>query len=156
MISEAISHILMDLKVSVCFKPVKTLRRLLSQPKDVVPMWSKSSVVKKVKCKDCKASYTGETGRSLETRITEHNRALQKGQTNVSALADHAWRVGHLIDWDSMTILGVSSGYYSRPAFEAIHIIDQKELLNKDSGCLDMVYNTLLYSYKQVCTSKNT
>ena len=125
--SEAISRVLMDLKVKVCFKPVNTYRRVLSQPKDVVAVWSKSNVVYKVKCKECEASYAGESVRRLETRITEHKRALQKGETNVLALTDHAWRVGHHIDWDSPTILGVSSGYYSRLALEAIHIKDQED-----------------------------
>ena len=89
-------------------------------------MWSKSNVVYEVKCKDCEASYVGETGRRLKTRITEHKRALQKGKTNISAIADQAWRVGHDIDWDCTNILGVSSGYYCRLALEAIHIRDQK------------------------------
>ena len=83
---------------------------------------------------------------------------MERGETNVSALADHAWRVGHHIDWDSITILGVIPGYYSRLALEAIHIRDQKEPLNRDSGRLDAVYNTLLHSSlknKQVGTSKN-
>ena len=77
-ISETISRVLTDLKVKVCFQPVNTLRRLLSQPKDVVLVWSKSNVVYKVKCKDCEASYMylGETGRRLETRITEHKWAF--------------------------------------------------------------------------------
>ena len=88
--------------------------------------------------------------------IMEHKRALQTGETNVSTLADHAWRVGHDINWDSMTILGVSSGYYSSLALEAVHIRDQKKPLNTDSGHLDTIYNTLLYSYKQVGMSKNT
>ena len=91
--------------------------------------------------------YVGETGRRLETRITEQKRALQKGETNASVLADHAWRVGHHIDWDSTTILGVNFGYYSRLALKAMHIRDQKEPLNRDSGHLDTVYNTLLYNY---------
>ena len=45
-----------------------------------------------------------------------------------------------------MSILGVGPGYYSRLVLEAIHIRDQKESLNKDSGHLDTVYNTLYYT----------
>ena len=103
-------------------------------------------MVYKVKCKECEASYAGETTRKLETRMTEHRRAVQRGGTNMSALADHAWTVGHQIDWDSTTVLGVNSRYYARLALEAIHIRGQKESLNRDSGRLDTVYNSLLCS----------
>ena len=90
------------------------------------------------------ASYVGETMRRLETRMTEHRRAVQRGETNMSALADHAWTVGHQIDWDSTTVLGVNLGYYARLALEAIHIRERKESLNRESGHLDTVHNSLL------------
>ena len=110
-VCEAISRVLRDVRIKVCFKPMNTLRRLLSRPKDVIPLWSKSNVVYKVKCKECKASYVGETTRRLETRMTEHRRAVQRGETNILALADHAWRVNHQIDWNSTTVLGVNPRY---------------------------------------------
>ena len=101
-------------------------------------------MVYKVKCKECEALYVGETMRRLETRMTEHRRAVQRGETNVSALADHAWTVNHHIDWGSTTVLGVNPRYYARLTLEAIHIRGQKGSLNRDSGRLDTVYNSLL------------
>ena len=77
-IFEAVSQVLSDLNIQVCFKPVNTLRKILSHPKDHVHMMSKSNVVYKVKCADCDASNVGETKRRLETRIAEHRKAIEK------------------------------------------------------------------------------
>ena len=52
-------------------KPFRTLRRILSHPKDRIP--DDDKVVYKINCCDCDASYVGETGRTLETRVLEHH-----------------------------------------------------------------------------------
>ncbi|KYN14843.1 hypothetical protein ALC57_12952, partial [Trachymyrmex cornetzi] len=40
--------------------------------KDGLPHDSKENVVYKINCKNCDASYVGQTGRKLKTRINEH------------------------------------------------------------------------------------
>ena len=65
--SEAIRRVLTPLKVRVCYKPHRTLRQLLSRPKDPIPDLKKSGVVYKVPCASCSASYIGQSGRKLET-----------------------------------------------------------------------------------------
>ena len=77
--------------------------------------------------------------------MAKQGKAMQRGETDVSAVADHTWTAGHHIDWDSTTILGVSTGYYSRLVLEAIHIRKQREPLNRDIGHLDTVYNPILH-----------
>ena len=44
----------------------------------------------KINCHDCDASYVGETGRALKTRVSEHRRAMEKRDFSASALAQHA------------------------------------------------------------------
>jgi len=39
---------------------------------------NRQGAVYKIKCSDCQASYIGETGRNLNTRLTEHKRAKQE------------------------------------------------------------------------------
>jgi len=49
------------------------LSGLIRVHKDTLPNSSKKNVVYKITCKDCDASYVGQTGRKLNTRITEHH-----------------------------------------------------------------------------------
>ena len=54
-----ISQVLLDPRIWVWFKAIKGLRRILSHPKDVVPMMNKSYVVYRVEHMDCGAFYIG-------------------------------------------------------------------------------------------------
>ena len=78
-----------------------------------IPDDDKSSVVYKINCGDCDASYVGETGRALKTRVLEHRRAMEKRDFSASALAQHAWEHNHHIDWTSTCVLGIESHYRS-------------------------------------------
>ena len=62
--------------------------------------------VYKIKCCDCQASYIGETGRNLSTRLTEHKRATRNGDVN-NHIAEHHLKTKHQIDWDSATCITV-------------------------------------------------
>ena len=94
-------------------KPFRALRRILSHLKDHIFDDDKSSVVYKINCHDCDASYVVETGRALKTHLSEHRRAVEKMDFSASALAQHALEHGHHIDWTSICVLGVESHYWS-------------------------------------------
>ena len=126
---EAVTKILSDIGVQVHMKPFRTLRRILSHPKDCIPDNDRSNVVYKINCRDCDASYVGETKRALQTRVSEHRRAIENMDFSGSALAQHAWEHDHHIDWTSTCILGES---HYRSLKEAIHIHRQPSSLNRD------------------------
>ena len=88
-------------------KPFRTLRKILSHPKDRIPDDDKSSVVYKINCRDCDASYVGEMQRVLKTCVLEHRRAMEKMDFFASALTQHAREQDHHIDWTSMCVLEV-------------------------------------------------
>ena len=100
-------------------KPMNTLRSMVSHSKDWAPLLSKPDAVYKVECGCCNALYVGETKRKLESRLVEHQKAVQRGEVNVSALVKHVWNSGHHVNLDSMAVVGVS---YSRLELEVIHI----------------------------------
>ena len=125
-------------------KPFRTLRKILSPPKDCIPDDDKSNVVYKINCRDCDASYVGETGRALKTCVSKHQRAVEKMNFSGSALAQHAWENHHHIDWTSACILGTESHYHSRLSREAIYIRRQPSSLNRDRGTLPDVYDHLI------------
>ena len=143
-VSEAVTRILSDINVQVYMKPFRTLRRILSRPKDRIPDDDKSNVVYKINCRNCDASYVGETKRALKTCVSEHRRAVEKMDFLGSALAQHAWEHDHHIDWTNACILDVESHYRSRLAREAIHIRRQPSSLNRDRGSLPAIYDHLI------------
>ena len=72
----------------------------------------------KINCSDCHASYIGETGRNLTTRLTEHKKALRKGDVN-NHIAKHHRLTNHTIDWDSAQCLAYSTDHFPRLTLES-------------------------------------
>ena len=56
-------------KTRVAHKPITTLRQLLTNVKDKDEPNDRQGAVYKIKCCDCQATYIGETGRNLNTRL---------------------------------------------------------------------------------------
>ena len=69
------------------------LRRLLTNVKDKNKSEDRPGTVYKIKCADCQATYIGETGRNLTTRLHEHEWASKKGDLN-NNLAEHHLKEG--------------------------------------------------------------
>ena len=113
--SETITRILQSYNIRVAHKSITTLRRLLTNVKDKPE--DRQGAVYKIKCCDCQASYIGETGRNLSTRLTEHNRAARNGDIN-NHIAEHHLHTKHQIDWDYATCRTYSTDYYQRLTLE--------------------------------------
>ena len=104
-LSEAIRRVLTPLGVKVVFRPLRTLRQMLVRPKDPVPIEERKGVVYSIPCVECSSVYIGQTGRSLKQRISEHHRALENGDVQMSALAEHVFRTGHAVDLSQSEVL---------------------------------------------------
>ena len=65
--------------------------------KDKDKLEDRQGAVYKIKC--CQASYNGETGRNLSTRLTEHKQATRNSDIN-NHIAEHHLQMKHQIDWD--------------------------------------------------------
>ena len=72
-------------------------------------LWSSGIVV---------VTYIGETGRNLNTRLTEHKRATRNGDLN-NNIAEHHLQTDHRIDWDSAECVIYSTDYYQRLTLES-------------------------------------
>ena len=70
--------------IRVTHKPITTLCQLLTNVKDKDEPRNRQGVVYKINCSDCHASYIGETGRNLTTRLTEHNQATRNRKADVN------------------------------------------------------------------------
>jgi len=109
--SETISRILQPYNIRVAHKPTTTLRHLLTNVKDRDEPNNRQGAVYKIKCSDCLASYIGETGRNLNTRLTEHKRATRNGDAN-NHIALHHQLTNYNIDWDTAQCLTYSTNYF--------------------------------------------
>ena len=95
-LSEAIRLVLKPLEIKAVFCPMRPLRQI--QPKDPVLMEEWKGVVYSIACEGCPKVYTGQTGRCLKQRVSEHQRAFKKGDVRTSALDDHVLEIGHAVD----------------------------------------------------------
>jgi len=115
--SETISRILHPYNIRVAHKPTTTLRHLLTNVKDGEEANNRQGAVYKIQCSDSQASYIGETGRNLNTRLTEHKRATRSGDAN-NHIALHHQLTNHNIDWDTAQCLTYSTNYFQRLTLE--------------------------------------
>ena len=116
--SEAIARILQPYNIRVAHKPITTLRHLLTNVKDKDEPNNRQGAIYKIECSDCQASYIGETGRNLNTRLTEHKRATRNGDVN-NHISEHHRQTNHRIDWDSAKCLTYSTNYFQRLTLES-------------------------------------
>ena len=116
-------------------KPHMTIRSLVVHPKDKLQPDQKAEVVYQILCQQCDKSYIGETGRTLQERLTEHKRDMRlntkeaftrshrkqsEGEFNKSALTDHCNKDNHMINWEQVKILQRESDTTSRRIKEAL------------------------------------
>ena len=144
-----LSHVYYNLtcNIRVAHKTTTTLRRLLTNVKDEDKPEDRQGAVYKIKCCDCQASYIGETGRNLSTRLTEHKRATRNGDVN-NHIAEHHLQTKHRIDWDSATCITYSTDYYQRLTLESWFTNLEQTPLNR-SQQLPAPYKRLIDEIKQ-------
>lgn len=92
------------------------------------------SGVYRLECSDCKGVYTGETGRQLKLRLSEHKKAWEKKKMGVSAFADHLISAGHSYREGSEVLLHKEDSYFKRIVLEHIEIVRHK---NGDADVLN-------------------
>ena len=142
-----VSQILQPYNIRVAHKPITTLRQLLTNVKDKDEPNDRQGAVYKIKCCDCQATYIGETGRNLNTRLTEHKRATRNGDLN-NNIAEHHLQTKHRIDWDSAECVIYSTDYYQRLTLESWFTNLEQKPLNR--------YQQLPAPYKRLINDTKT
>ena len=115
-------------------KPYQTMRQMLGTPKDKDDILEKAGVVYQIGCKDCEATYVGQTGRHLKVRLKEHSKALEKGNIMNSGVAEHAFEAHHEIDLDYVKVLDVENNQGRHLVREAMFIRSVDPQMNRDKG----------------------
>jgi len=97
------------------------LGNIIRPHKDRLPVEHHKNVVYKIFCKDCDASYVGQTGRKLMIRIKEHKNHIRRSTTR-SVITDHRLNDNHEFDWDNVKILNNERYLSKRLISEMLHI----------------------------------
>ena len=120
-LSEQIRRVLKKFNIRTAFRSGASLGKLLTKVKDPVPPEDRPGAIYKISCL-CGDSYIGETGRTTNTRVKEHKAACRLANFVKSAVAEHAWQEGHIIEWDQVTILDTANDLRERQTKEALYI----------------------------------
>ena len=87
-------------------------------------------MIYKIPC-SCGKVYIGETGRELQQRILEHQRAIRLC-SNKTGLDRHVRETGHSINWSNITILGREPHWQKRKLKENLEIERNKTIILND------------------------
>ena len=102
-VSERIEKMCRPLGVKTVMKTADTLRSRLVKVKQAIPSTKKKGVIYEIPCKDCPRVYIGETGRTLEKRLSEHKAAVKKNDPK-NGIAVHAWANQHQVNWEAASV----------------------------------------------------
>ncbi|EFN71472.1 hypothetical protein EAG_11901, partial [Camponotus floridanus] len=140
-VSEHFKDVASNLNKSLAYAVPNKLNRFIKAHKDQLPRENLSNVIYKVPCCDCTASYVGQTGRQLKTRIKEHRSNVNGSSEQLSVVSLHRLE-GHEFDWNEVIILDRESSFMRRSVSEMIHIIRQDNSLNvqRDTEKFDKIY----------------
>jgi hypothetical protein len=131
--TERIARILTKHNVKTRFTCCVKTGDHLPKPKDKIPRVLHEGVYQ-LQC-SCGKSYTGQTGRSIKTRIREHERATEKKQFRLSAVSEHVWsEPEHTVDFEKPKVICYESRYYPRIIREAIEITKQPDNFNREDS----------------------
>ena len=108
--------------------------------KDKVNKFDQTNEVYKFTCKQCLATYVGESKRALGIRIGEHSKCKNKK----SVVSQHI-NNGHDFDWDDVKILDIEPSHNKRLISEMLHITKNKYTINKkeDTQSFSHAYKSL-------------
>ncbi len=146
-LSESFRRILSHLSIRTCFKPRVTLRQILVHPQTKHQNIKKNGVVYEIPCGTCNKVYVGQSGRTLEHSMKEHQRSLTSTNCSyyTSAVAEHAVHNNHVIDWKKAKVVDHRSSWKQRCIMESWYIAKQgNNAMNRDTGMLPGVYKSII------------
>ncbi|XP_076397942.1 uncharacterized protein LOC143266273 [Megachile rotundata] len=139
--TDRIGRILRKHNIRTVFTTHTKIGQLLTSPKDPQPQLSTPGVYK-IPC-SCGQVYIGETGRSVNTRLKEHERCARLGYIQ-SAVAEHQITTGHKILFEKTKVLAKTSAYLPRKYREAIEIRKHPNNINRETGYhINPIWHTL-------------
>jgi predicted GIY-YIG superfamily endonuclease len=99
---------------------------------------------------ECGKVYIGQTGRSVDTRLKDHQRHIRLEHPDKSTVAQHSVDLGHRIQFHNTSILATQTQYMDRIVRKAIKTELHPNNMNRVAGfCLGKSWKTPLCSLKK-------
>jgi hypothetical protein len=99
---------------------------------------------------ECGKVYIGQSGRSVQLRIKQHDRHLRLAQTDKSAIAEPSFNHDHRVKLQDTKLLSIKTGYIARPIRQAIAIDLHPHNINREEGLhLSKAWKPLLHKIKK-------
>jgi len=130
--TDRIGRILRRHSIPVTFRPLNTIRMSLRSVKDPIDPKDMKGVYM-IPC-SCGTPYIGDTGRSINQRISEHAADLKHRRAKSSALAKHAEKTNHHVCTEEASVIAKVSHFHHRKFREAFEIEKRPSNLNRDDG----------------------
>jgi len=115
------------------FYSLNKLENIIRAQKDHLDNYTRKNVVYKIVCKDCDATYVGQTKRKLITRVNEHRNQINHTSTKNTVITEHRLNHNHEFDWTNVKILDKERFYWKRMISEMINIQLQNNALNQQT-----------------------
>ncbi|KYN21658.1 hypothetical protein ALC57_05966, partial [Trachymyrmex cornetzi] len=141
-ISESFLPISTMFHCKLAFTIPNTLKSFIRRGKDKLEFLSNQNIVYTISCKNCDASYVGQTKR----RLKEHKSDIRNNTGSPSVITDHRVTFDHNFKWDEAKILDNEDSYGKRLVSEMIYIKRQKHGINKmqDTESLPDSYSNII------------
>ena len=104
--------------------------------KDLVPQSLRSSVIYKFNCAECNSVYVGETSQHLSTRVREH--LYSDKNSHIFKHVKSSDKRTRFCSDNCFTVLDTASTYNQLKIKEALHIMWEKPILNKQIKHFDI------------------
>ncbi|XP_071577054.1 uncharacterized protein [Temnothorax nylanderi] len=145
-LSDSICRTLNELHITTLFTVPKKLDCLIRRGKDRINDLKQTDIVYKINCRDCRATYIGQTKRHLCTRLREHQSDIRKHASNLSVVSEHRISYGHDFDWGKPEILHKEGQTRKREIAEMFFIkkFDDTINLQKDTENLNVLYEHII------------
>ena len=127
-------NFLKSYNVKLVNRQFNSLRSNLVQTNNTLSQSSNKPGTYVIPCSDCDCAYIGETGRSLNIRISEQKRYIRTGSLN-SAIFIHVQNHNHSFNFDDAKIVYKSSNKHNRLIIESALIKQYKNVNVMPGAC---------------------